>query len=100
MMTSFLFMGLAMAAKPQSRLPVEHHGALLGITRACYAIWFYIVKTMLPLNLIAFYPLSKDLNWLAFPYNVSILATLAISAGLFLLRGAGQDYWRRGSVTC
>ena len=41
---------------------------------------------MLPLDLIAFYPLPRELNWLALPYSLSILATVAVSAGLFLLR--------------
>ena len=98
-MPSLLFMGLAIAAKPQSRFPVEHYDASAGIAQACYAIWFYIIKTLLPLDIIVFYPLPTDLNWLALPFTLSILATLAMSAGLFLLRGAGPDCWRLGSVT-
>ena len=85
-MMSLLFMGLAIAARPQSRFPVEHYDASEGIAQACYAIWFYIVKTVLPLDLIALYPLPRELNWLALPYSLSILATLAMTAGLFLLR--------------
>ena len=85
-MASLVFMGLAIAAKPQSRFPVEHYDASEGIAQACYAIWFYILKTVLPLDLIALYPLPRELNWLAPPFSLSILATLAISAGLFLLR--------------
>ncbi len=85
-MTSLFFLGLAIAAKPQSRIPVQHYDASEGIAQACYAIWFYVLKTLLPQDLIAFYPLPRGLNWLAFPYNVSILATLATSSGLFLLR--------------
>ena len=57
-----------------------------GIAQACYGIWFYILKTVLPLDLIALYPLPRELNWLAPPFMLSILATLAITAGLFLLR--------------
>ena len=49
-------------------------------------IWFYILKTVLPMDLVAFYPVPKELNWLALPFSLSILATLAISAGLFLVR--------------
>ena len=85
-MTSLLFMGLAIAAKPQSEFPLEHYDASEGVAEACYGIWFYIEKTVLPLDLIAFYPVPKDLNWLAFPFNLCIVATLAISVGLFLLR--------------
>ncbi len=84
--TSLLFTGLAIAAKPQSEIPVEHFIGSAGIAQACYGTWFYIWKTVLPLDLIAFYPLPKDLNWLALPYSLCILATLAMTAGLFLLR--------------
>ena len=77
-------------------VPIEHYDASVGIAQACYAIWFYIVKTLLPLNLIAFYPLPRELNWLVFPYDLSIFATLPISAGLFFCAGAGPDCWRPG----
>ncbi len=80
-------MGLAIAARAQSPFLVEPYNASQGIAQACYAIWFYLFKTVLPLDLIALYPLPNELNWLAFPYSLSILATLAISAGLFMLRG-------------
>ncbi len=57
-----------------------------GIAQACYGIWFNILKTVLPLDLIAVYPLPREINWLAPPFLWSILATLAMSVGLFLLR--------------
>ena len=83
---SLAFMGLAIVAKPGSRFPVQHDRSPEGIARACYGVWFYIVKTILPFNLIAVYPLPKDVNWLHLPYSVTIVATLAISAVFFLLR--------------
>ncbi len=85
-MVSLVFMGLAIAAKPESLFPVEHYDTSEGLAQACYAIWFYILKTLVPLNLIAFYPAPKVLNWLASPFSLSIFATLATSAGLFLMR--------------
>ena len=85
-MTSLLFMGLAIAARPGSEIPIDRQSTSAGIARACYAIWFYIWKTLLPLDLIAVYPLPRELNWLALPYSLCILATLAMTAGLFLLR--------------
>ncbi len=85
-MTSLFFTGLAIAARPRSEFPLQHDGALVGIARACYAIWFYIEKTAAPLDLIAAYPIPRERNWLALPFSLCILATLAISAGLFLLR--------------
>ncbi len=84
--TSLFFVCLAVSAKPRSQFPVEHFVASEGIAQACYAIWFYIEKTLFPLDLIAFYPLAKELNWLVPRFSLCILATLAISAGLFLLR--------------
>ena len=93
---SLAFMGLAIAAKPGSRLPVQHDHLSEGIARACYDIWFYIIKTIWPRDLIAVYPLPKDVNWLSLPYSLSIVATLAMSAGLFSSAGAGPDSWRRG----
>ncbi len=84
--TSLVFMGLVTAAKPESRFAFQHEDGSEVIARACYAIWFYIRKTVLPLDLTIVYPIPKDLNWLAFPYSLSILATLTISAALLLLR--------------
>ncbi len=95
-MTSLCLMGLAIAVRAQSRFLVEHYEASKGIAQACYAIWFYIQKTVLPLDLTATYLLPRELNWLAFPYSLAILATLLLSTGLFLLRGAGPDCWRPG----
>ena len=85
-MVSLVFMGVAIAARAQARFIMERYDASEGIAQACYAIWFYILKTVLPLDLSALYPIPRKLNWLAFPFNTSILATLAISAGLFLSR--------------
>ncbi len=85
-LVSLFFTGRALAAKPGSLLPSQHRHASEGIAQACYAIWFYIRETVLPLDLIAFYRLPKDPNWLALPYSSSIAATVAVSAALFLLR--------------
>ena len=85
--TSLIFMGLAIAVRAQAPLRIDHYDASEGIAQACYGTWFYIGKTMAPLGLNIFYVLPTELNWLALPFNLSIIATLAISAGLFLLRG-------------
>ena len=67
-------------------VPIQHYGTSARIAQACYGIWFYIVKTVLPLDITAFYPLPGRIDWLAPPFLLSILGTLAISVGLFLLR--------------
>ncbi len=84
-MVSVLFMGVAIAVRGQSPFLIEHYDVSVGIAQACYGIWFYILKTLVPLNLTALYLLPLELNWLKLPFSLSILATLAVSAGLFLL---------------
>ncbi len=83
-MVSVLFMRLAIAARPWSPIPVDSGGTSAGIARACYSICIYLVETLLPLNLVGMYPVPREVNWLAFPYSLCILTTLAVSAGLFL----------------
>ena len=86
LMMSLLFMGLTIAARPQWSSRIEPYDASKGIAQACYATWFYIYKTVLPLGLTVVYPIPRALNWLAPPFALSILATLALSASSFLLR--------------
>jgi protein O-mannosyl-transferase len=85
---SLAFMAIAVAAKAHARsvTPLEHDGVLARIAQACYGTWFYIVKTVIPRDITAFYPLPGRIDWSAPPFLLSILATLAVSAGLFLLR--------------
>jgi len=85
---SLVFMGLAIAArKPvHTVVPIQDYDTTARVARACYGIWLYIVKTVLPLDISVLYPLPGRINWLAPPFLLSILGTLAISVGLFLLR--------------
>ncbi len=85
---SLVFMGLAVAAKKQfdSLVSIQNYSASARIAQACYDVWFYIVKTVIPRDLTAVYPLPGRLDWLAPPFLVSILATVAMSVGLFLMR--------------
>ena len=85
---SLLFMGLAIAARGdvQTLIPLEHQGAAARIAQACYGTWFYLVKTVFPLGLTAFYPLHGRLDWFAPWFLASILGTVAMSVGLFLMR--------------
>ncbi|MGD0043828.1 MAG: tetratricopeptide repeat protein, partial [Isosphaeraceae bacterium] len=85
---SLVFMGLAIAARKHDHtvIPTQDYGTSARIAQACYGIWFYIVKTLLPLDITALYPLPGRIDWSAPPFLLSILGTLAISVGLFLLR--------------
>jgi tetratricopeptide (TPR) repeat protein len=83
---SLVFMGLAIAARSQALFSTKQHDASARIAQVCYGIWFYIVKTIWPLNLVPVYPSPKRIDWLASPFIESILAVVAISVGAFLLR--------------
>ena len=65
---------------------VEHWGLSARIAQACYGIWFYMIKTVLPMDITAFYPFPERVDWLEPPFLSSILGTLAVSSVLFLLR--------------
>jgi protein O-mannosyl-transferase len=86
LLVSIVFMGLAVAAKPQSQFPIEHQNVFASIVQVCCGIWFYIVKTALPLDLIPIYPMPREINVLALRFLFSILGTLAMTVGSFLLR--------------
>ncbi len=85
---SLVFMALAVAAKADSRtlVPLGHDGVPGRIAQACYGAWFYLAKTVIPREIAAFYPLPGRIDWSAPPFLASIVATLAVSAGLFALR--------------
>ena len=64
---SLVFMGLAIAARRHvhALVPIQHDGVSARIAQACYGIWFYIVKTVLPLDITAYYPLPGRIDWFA-----------------------------------
>jgi Tfp pilus assembly protein PilF len=85
---SLVFVSLAIAGRvPEGDLAaVPDRGIAARFAQACYAIMFYPLKTVLPWNLTAYYPVPERLVWYELPFVASILATLAVSVGLFLLR--------------
>src|SRR5262249_25592063 len=38
------------------------------VAQSCYGIWFYRVKTMLPVNITAYYPLPPRVAWFEAPF--------------------------------
>src|SRR5207237_1016705 len=76
----------AIAARRQAVVATEQNDASASLAQACYGIWFYLLKTALPLDLIVVYPSPREMDWLAPLFLGSILGTLVMSAGLFLLR--------------
>jgi protein O-mannosyl-transferase len=85
-LASLIFVGLAVAARRRDVFTIERPDASARIAQACYATWFYVVKTLLPLDLAVVYPLPREIDWLALPFILSILATVSVSVGAFLLR--------------
>ena len=84
--TSLVFMGVAIAARRRALISIEQNDASTNIAQVCYGIWFYIVKTVLPLDLVAVYPSPAEIDWFAPPFMLSILGMLVMSVGTFLLR--------------
>jgi protein O-mannosyl-transferase len=84
---SLLFIVLAIAARRQSLVSVEQSVPSASLAHACYGIWFYIPKTLLPMDLAPVYPSPKAIDWFPPPFRSSIAGVIAMSVCSFLLRG-------------
>ncbi len=82
------FVGTAIAAKARvgTLAPLEHDGLRSRVAQACYGVWFYLVKTFIPINIAAFYPLPARIDPMAPRFLLAIAATIGVTIGLFLLR--------------
>jgi Flp pilus assembly protein TadD len=85
-MVSALFIVVAVAARRQSLVVVEQSGPTASLARACYAVWFYLFKTIVPLNLNVVYPAPEKIDWIEPRFLVAIMGTVGISVGLYLAR--------------
>jgi tetratricopeptide (TPR) repeat protein len=85
---SLLFMGLAVKGRKEAEhlASLEAVGLPARIAQSCYGIWFYLVKTVVPSNLTAFYPLPEELNGVTPVFLLGILATLGMTLAAILLR--------------
>jgi tetratricopeptide (TPR) repeat protein len=85
---SLVFMGIAVAARQRHHalVMVREWGPSARVAQACYATWFYLIKTAWPADLSAFYPLPRQVDWTDPPFLLRILATLGVTVGSFLLR--------------
>jgi tetratricopeptide (TPR) repeat protein len=61
-------------------------GIAARFAQACYAVGFYALKTVVPWNLAAYYPVPARVVWFKLPFLAYIVGTLLVSVGLFLLR--------------
>ncbi len=85
-LVSLVFMGVAVAARNSDGFLTEQPAAAVRSASACYATWFYIQKTALPLDLVAVYPLPRVMDWLTPSFMLRIVGILGVTGGLFLLR--------------
>jgi Flp pilus assembly protein TadD len=85
---SLIFIGLAVFGRVQVRhlAAEQHRGLSARIVQACYGIAFYALKTVLPWDLTAYYPVPERVVCYEFPFVACIIGTLAVSVGVFLLR--------------
>jgi len=86
---SLAFMVVAVWAKQDAQImaPVQATGLSWGrMAQALYGVGFYVVKTVVPLRISAFYVLPIGADWLRAKYVVYMLATVVISGAVFLLR--------------
>ena len=75
---SFVFMGLGhrgQGARAHDRVDSSMPALSARIAQACYGIWFYLVKTVLPLEITAYYPLPERIDWFAPPFLLAILGS-------------------------
>jgi tetratricopeptide (TPR) repeat protein len=87
---SLVFMGLAITARRKNPSMIldlaPTHDVSARIARACYGIWFYIAKTLVPMDITTSYPVPERIDWAAPPFLWGILGTVAMTVGLFVLR--------------
>ncbi|HSE86917.1 MAG TPA: tetratricopeptide repeat protein [Candidatus Binatia bacterium] len=75
---------------------IERYGISARIVQGFYGIGFYLLKTVIPVNLSPLYELPVQFNPFDWPFAISGLAVIAISFGVFLLRfrwPAGLASW-------
>jgi Flp pilus assembly protein TadD len=81
------------AQRSTGYLTPEPLGARLAIT--AHNIWFHVWKTVAPLDLSPVYELPRSLSLLQWPYLLSALAVIGITAALWILR----HRWPAGLAT-
>ena len=85
-LVSLVFMGVAVAAKGAAVFSTRQNGISARLAQAAYGTWFYLFKTVLPLDLVAAYPSPTKINWLASPFIACTVAMLAMSVGAVVTR--------------
>ncbi len=91
---SVLFMILAVLAKNsnESLRSMDALDLWPRIAQSCYGIWFYLVKTIAPFDLVAYYPLPRRAEFTHWSFFLSLLATLVVSGLAFRWRRARPGF--------
>ncbi len=79
---------LAYAGRADARhlAPSSAEGFPSRVAQACYAVWFYPIKTTLPWPITAYYPIPERVGFGELLFLLSLLGTLGVSALLLLWR--------------
>jgi tetratricopeptide (TPR) repeat protein len=78
------FTGLAFAARvdERHRAVVQSQGIAARVAQACFAVWFYLAKTVAPVHITAYYPTPERVRWDELPFLLCVLATLGVSVAV------------------
>jgi hypothetical protein len=83
---SAIFMGLAVWARPRGIAPLSDVDIGARVAQACYAVWFYLVKTLVPIQISACYPLPVRISLDQPRFFFSALGVPVVTATLVALR--------------
>jgi tetratricopeptide (TPR) repeat protein len=79
-----VFAAVAFAAKSHTRdtVPLELHPLSSRFLQACYGLWFYLAKALVPVGLVPMYELHPPLELFRPRYLVPVVATAVAAVGL------------------
>jgi hypothetical protein len=84
---SLIIATLAVRAKQHSQeQPLFGTDLSSRVAQACYGVWFYLVKTALPIGLTAFYPLPKRVSLNEPLFLMSLVGVVGVSAWAIWMR--------------
>ncbi len=83
---SVAFMVVAVRAKAESVIPMAHAGLGSRVSQACYGVWFYLIKTVVPVGIIAFYPLPRSLALTRPLFAAAAVGVVAVTSWLLVIR--------------
>jgi tetratricopeptide (TPR) repeat protein len=83
---AFMILALLGKRSNNSLIPVQDYGPWARVTQSCYGVWFYLVKTLVPTDLTAYYPLPRRTEFSGPVFVLAVLAAAGATAAAFALR--------------